>query len=989
MTDINTAFQEYLSENADKEPIDFGPLLQKFPHHRERLNKKIKAYQKLIGTLQDEKPEKEIPLLVGRKIGDCKLLRVLGQGGMGVVYLGRQEKLGRDVVVKVLRPFAVDNKALKERFLRESRIIGRLNHKNIVPVYDVGEQEGSFYIIMRYVEGTPLNVLIEKFSKTDRSASKLNEILGLATKTPTEFLCNLIIQISDAVQYAHDNGVIHRDIKPSNIIVEPDGNPVLLDFGLSHDDVEKNLTVSGEFLGTPIYSAPESFQTQGVTDYHLLDIYSLGVTLYELLTGALPYEGDSIYEVYSNIKNKEPIRPKSRWSKIPRDLETIISTAIAKGSQLRYKTIKVFSEDLRSFLNYLPIKAKAPSSIQQIYYYARRKRNRLLVAAIILFLAVGLAKFSWDKIHQNQKLASERAVALINEAKVLITNQEHERVEEILRRAYKLDPANLESLKTLMELFRFHIGDYEEALKISKQLSTLDPKNPVYLDHQASLLYGLGVINEAIEIEKKALKLDPTNINFYAHIMPMLVKEKKYGEALDYAKEFLKLDSDNALVIFYTAILCKEMKNVECAEKYFDKLLGVHIEENEINLFIDSEKNFHTLLSCIAADFFNEYGKIEKALSILNKGMVMNPNDFRLRDCKSMLLSKESGTKVGEALGATLLNPNDPSLMTWYGLVQAGKGKIKSAINALEKGIELGDKSSDTKYTLGILYNNAGRYEDAEGQFKEGLNLDSNKNLSGKKKQIIGEIYHHLCLSYVNRKMTKEAIKACNEALTHGKDDSRIHVTFGLIYMGLEKYDEAEKAFFKSLALDGENGVAKSAILTLYKKTNRIEDYNRFYNEQRALGGYQYLHPADGVTFRAPLFWKMSQDREYDSEVLFYNEPSDAVEYNYRPSVFLIVYLGVSNIDDVFKIKSEYVKKVRMGEIQNFNVINTSDNSYKSTWTEFDIILGKDKTHFREHILFKGDKAYALVAGALADRFNKYEPDFKMSLSSLKFVEKK
>src|SRR3989338_9799337 len=179
MTDINTAFQEYLSENADKEPIDFGPLLQKFPHHRERLNKKIKAYQKLIGTLQDEKPEKEIPLLVGRKIGDCKLLRVLGQGGMGVVYLGRQEKLGRDVVVKVLRPFAVDNKALKERFLRESRTIGRLNNKNIVPVYDVGEQDGSFYIIMKYVAGLSVSEIINKLEKIDRSSLKMDHPVSL------------------------------------------------------------------------------------------------------------------------------------------------------------------------------------------------------------------------------------------------------------------------------------------------------------------------------------------------------------------------------------------------------------------------------------------------------------------------------------------------------------------------------------------------------------------------------------------------------------------------------------------------------------------------------------------------------------------------------------------------------------------------------------------------------------------------------------------
>lgn len=395
MSDIQTIFQDYLDIHIDEAVIDFGPLLQQNPEHIEFLTRKISAYKRANALLKDDtKPDVETPQLIGHEIGGCKLIRVLGQGGMGVAYLGRQEKLNRDVVVKVLRPFAVDNKALKERFLRESRTIGRLNHKNIVPVYDVGEQDESFYIIMRHIEGMPLNVFIEKFSKTDRSPSAIRDILGLEAKSTTEFLCNIIIHVADAVLYAHDNGVIHRDIKPSNIILEPNGNPVLLDFGLSHDDVESNLTMTGDFLGTPIYSAPELFQKNVPKDGPQLDVYALGVTLYELLTGGLPYGGDSVYEIYNSIKNKEPINPKSLWNKIPRDLETIVNTSIFKEPRLRYQSINVLKADLQNFLNCVPIMAKSPTLIRKSLFYIVRRKKMFAISAIIVTMFV-IAGGSW------------------------------------------------------------------------------------------------------------------------------------------------------------------------------------------------------------------------------------------------------------------------------------------------------------------------------------------------------------------------------------------------------------------------------------------------------------------------------------------------------------------------------------------------------------------------------------------------------------------
>ena len=475
MSDVNKIFQEFLSKNLDQENIDFQSLFKAHTELRESLEKKINAYKKVMGVLQEDKPQPESSL-VGREIGGCDLNKILGQGGMGVVYLGRQKKLNRDVVVKVLRPFAVDNQALKERFLRESRIIGRLNHKNIVPVYDVGEQDGSFYTIMQHVAGLSVSDLIKKLEKIDRSSLKMDDLSSLLPdpswgsallhlKTPTEFFCHLIIQVADAIQYAHNNGVIHRDIKPSNIIVAPDGIPILLDFGLSHDEIENNLTVSGEFLGTPIYSAPELFTKTGSKNLHQLDVYALGVTLYELLTGALPYEGKSIYEIYSSIKNDEPVRPKKRWIGIPSDLETIVSTAISKVSTFRYQSISSLREDLYHFLRYQPITAKSPSSIQRILYFARRKTALVVTFAALIFVAGSIA--AGTIYYKKQQV--------------------------------------LEAKRTTLSLMQK--GDYDQNLKKLEEVTSHFPDDPDGWYYLGILKGNAGRYDEAIEHLRKSLKI--------------------------------------------------------------------------------------------------------------------------------------------------------------------------------------------------------------------------------------------------------------------------------------------------------------------------------------------------------------------------------------------------------------------------------------------------------------------------------------------------
>ena len=263
-------------------------------------------------------PERDLPDSVPEAFDRFKLIRELGRGGMGVVYLGVDDLMQRFVAVKVLPAEYSHHPELLERFLREQDAVSRLQHPGIVPVYATGEQDDVHYYVMRYVEGRPLDVyfrdLWEKlevgsyaegsqhddtkldFQQTSKkSASKRrDQVLRQSGVTPDDAygigeLLHIIEQTSRALHFAHENGVTHRDVKPNNVVVDMNGNPQLLDFGLAKQTDEVSLTGTGRLLGTVPYMSPEQVAGNRIGIDHRTDLYSLGVTLYEGLTGRRPF----------------------------------------------------------------------------------------------------------------------------------------------------------------------------------------------------------------------------------------------------------------------------------------------------------------------------------------------------------------------------------------------------------------------------------------------------------------------------------------------------------------------------------------------------------------------------------------------------------------------------------------------------------------------------------------------------------------------------
>jgi serine/threonine protein kinase/tetratricopeptide (TPR) repeat protein len=312
--------------------------------------------------------------------GDYELLEVIGRGGQGVVYRARQKSLNRTVALKVIGLGHWASDVHLKRFRREAEAAASLDHSGIVPIYEVGERDGSCYFSMKFIEGSQLDAVV-KSATADSSC-------GEREPMPIRQAVELIVKVARTVHYAHEHGILHRDIKPGNILLDQKGEPHLTDFGLARlVETESTVTRTMEVLGTPSYMAPEQAVGNNEAVSSVTDVYGLGAVLYQLLTGQPPFAGGTTYETIKLLLDTEPRQPRVLNAKIDRDLSTICLKCLEKDPKRRYSSALALAGDLERWLKHEPILARHIGIFTRSKKWVRRNPTSALLAASLIALA--------------------------------------------------------------------------------------------------------------------------------------------------------------------------------------------------------------------------------------------------------------------------------------------------------------------------------------------------------------------------------------------------------------------------------------------------------------------------------------------------------------------------------------------------------------------------------------------------------------------------
>jgi serine/threonine protein kinase len=444
---LASPLEEYLAALEAGRPLDRAAFLAKHPELRNKLVPLLDGLEFVhqvapqLRSQAGDPAQRDADEPSPRKpasLGDYRILREVGRGGMGVVYEAEQLSLPRRVALKVLPFAAVMDPRRLARFRNEAQAAASLTHQHIVPVYGVGCERGVHYYAMQFIDGCTFAQVIEQLrpsarklltdspaslaDASDQLARRLTQsnqtgrplcVNGQAPASsppkrswrPSETqrreqaaistehshtsaryvrsVAELAMHVAEALDYAHSQGVIHRDIKPANLLLDMQGNPWITDFGLARVAADAGMTMTGDLLGTLRYMSPEQALAQRVVVDHRADIYSLGVTVYELLTLEPAFAASERAELLRDIAFREPTPPRRLQKALPADLETIVLKAIAKNPTERYATAQEMADDLRRYLGDQPIRARRPGILKRAHKWSRRHRSVVATAGVI------------------------------------------------------------------------------------------------------------------------------------------------------------------------------------------------------------------------------------------------------------------------------------------------------------------------------------------------------------------------------------------------------------------------------------------------------------------------------------------------------------------------------------------------------------------------------------------------------------------------------
>lgn len=636
------AVQRYVNDLENGRPADRESLIDRFSSIAEPLAACLDGLDilhRVVPQLKDElKSPVDIesfePIHPSATLGDFRILREIGRGGMGVVYAAEQLSLGRQVALKVL-PFAamMDKQQLK-RFKNEARAAATLDHPHVVSVYSVGDERGVHYYAMQLVDGITLEAFIRQrrrevetnasdhagdFRNADRPNARAelstdaiphsptnptqdtNRILAATASTAVpadqrQYCLNVArigLQAAEALAHAHEQGILHRDIKPANLLVDNEGTLYVTDFGLARIQSDTDLSVTGDLVGTLRYMSPEQAGGRNSLLDARSDIYSLGVSLYEMLTLTPAVKGQDRASLVKNVVDSEPAAPRKLVRSIPTDLDTIVQKSIAKDPEDRYVSMNDLAEDLRRFLDFQPVLARKPRMSYRLSRWIRRHATFVAVIVVSLMLIAAFSLVAWrladaERRHAKRNLEAALDVTASVVGPMMYSLQHgldpqfaNAQIEKMIEMLEQLPDASndrrfvreLAHLNTLLARNQARLGidsteHAERAVELAKQYfdsSPNDPRAAVLLAYANRAIgvaaFARGQWEEAVAAAETDLKLLPdVSLKPSAHIWARssysyyLRKACRIEDALLQSRESLKLVRQfNSVGISYAA----------------------------------------------------------------------------------------------------------------------------------------------------------------------------------------------------------------------------------------------------------------------------------------------------------------------------------------------------------------------------------------------------------------------------------------------------
>ncbi len=905
---------EELIDKLQAGDADVEAFIKARPEYAERLRRLLPALRvmaDLSNSLEDGQRCVEGDAAELGTLGDFHIVREIGRGGMGVVYEAEQISLRRRVALKALPLAATMDPRHLQRFHNEARAAACLHHGHIVPVFYVGCERGVHFYAMQLIEGQTLAAVIRELRRDQVEPEALatglrrdqNEPEALATgrgraraaivEPPAEGepltvphvhgpaataetlakaslstegprrgkeyyrkVAELGVQAAEALDYAHERGVIHRDVKPGNLMLDGHGALWVTDFGLAHlQHADGSLTMTGDLVGTLRYMSPEQAMGKRVVVDHRCDVYSLGVTLYELLTLRPAFTGNDRQELLRQIAFEEPPAPRKIERDIPSELETIALKAMEKNPADRYGTAQDLADDLQRFLQDQPIRARRASLRQVAAKWVRRHRPVVwATAALFLVLAVvGGANGLWWV--QKRSAAQVEARAELREASRLQQEEKWPEALGAVRRA-RLALAGVWADRGL----RQEIEDLGKDLEMARLLQEarlrgaavkdegFDIKATIQAYAEAFEWYGLDV--DHLEAQEAAQRIRTCSIA--VHLVAALddwASLWRMREAPGWQHRVAVCRAADPDLWRNRLRDALESKDPEALEHLADSARGVELPPATAVLLA-------RLAHGPAAD--------ERVVMILRQAQQRHYDDFWVNFELGSRLSELAPPQMEEAIRylsvAAVLRPQSAFAHTNLGVALRGKGKVDEAIACFQRAIAIDSKLANAHNNLGTALADKGQRDEAIVCYRKAIALDPKiamfhfnlgSALRGKgnldeaivcyRKAIaldlkIALAHHNLGeILYADKRDYEPAIASFNRAIAIDPKIGSAHYYLGNALMGKGKVDEAIELYRRAIAIDPKNASAHSNLGNALKGKGKVDEAIECYRRAIAI----------------------------------------------------------------------------------------------------------------------------------------------------------